>query len=265
MPMSREPETEAMVQFVDAFAEEARGVALRYFRSNLVVDEKDDSTPVTAADREIEALFRERLADSFPTHGVIGEEFGQENADAEYVWVIDPIDGTKAFATGKPLFGTVVGLLQRGRPIVGLIDQAFTRERWIGVAGVGTTHNGAAVNVAGPRPLGAARFYAAAPEVFDPDLTAGFVRLRDTTKWATYNCDCYAYGLLALGHVDLVIERFLSLYDMAGVIPVIEGAGGFVSDWSGKSINADTDGTIVAACSEDLAREALDLLGVAAR
>ncbi|MGE3624146.1 MAG: inositol monophosphatase family protein, partial [Bdellovibrionales bacterium] len=118
--------------FFDQMADAARDVALAYFRKNLVVDEKDDRTPVTEADRGIEQKLRDVIRKTFPSHGIIGEEFGTENPEAEFVWVIDPIDGTKAFATGRPTFGTIIGLSHNGRPVAGLIDQAYTRERWFG-------------------------------------------------------------------------------------------------------------------------------------
>ena len=247
-------------EFVESFADEARTICHKYFRTPLVIDEKDDSTPVTKADREIEAHFRERLARRFPDHGVIGEEYGKENAEQEFVWVIDPIDGTKAFATGKPLFGTVVGLFHKQQAVLGLIDQAYTRERWIGVRGATTLHNDRKAQVSDVKVIEDARFYTAAPEMFSEGIADNFRELRESTKWTLYCCDCYAYGLLALGHVDLVAERFLGLHDIAGLVAVIEGAGGFVSDWSGRAISPISDGTIVAACNRTVAEQALEIL-----
>ncbi len=138
----------AFAGFFDRMADAAGEIALRYFRTDLAVDEKDDHSPVTRADREIEAKLRTMIGEEFPSHGIVGEEHGCENEGAEFVWFIDPIDGTKSFAIGRPLFGTIIGLTHAGRPIAGLVDQAFTKERWFGVADTFCTHNGRRVKVA---------------------------------------------------------------------------------------------------------------------
>ena len=119
--------------FFNQAADVARAIALKYFRHVIAVDDKQDKSPVTQADREIERILRELIRKTFPTHGIVGEEFGQDNEQAEFVWVIDPIDGTKSFATGRPLFGTILGLMHNGKPVAGLIEQAFTKERWFGI------------------------------------------------------------------------------------------------------------------------------------
>jgi inositol-phosphate phosphatase/L-galactose 1-phosphate phosphatase/histidinol-phosphatase len=244
----------------EELADLSRPLSRKYFRGALGLREKDDRSPVTRADQEIEETIRKYLAKRFPGHGVIGEEMGRSMPDAEYVWVIDPIDGTKAFATGKPLFGTLISLVHRGCPVVGLIDQAITGERWLGVAGAGAWLNGAAARVRSERRLEEAIAYTAAPEMFAGDLEAGFGRLRDAVKWCLYNCDCYAYGLLAIGQIDLVFERNLQPHDFCALVPIIANAGGFISDWRGRAITLESDGTIVAATSRTLAEEALHLL-----
>jgi inositol-phosphate phosphatase/L-galactose 1-phosphate phosphatase/histidinol-phosphatase len=246
--------------FFEEMAEAARDIALRYFRKNLVVDEKEDKTPVTQADREIEQNLRALIKQKFPAHGVIGEEFGRENAAAEFVWVIDPIDGTKAFATGRPSFGTIIGLAQNGKPVAGLIDQAYTKERWFGVTDRFCRHNGVPVKVAAPRKLSAARFYTTTAAMFEGGYEEGFERLRKTVKWPQYSCDCYAYGLLALGWIDLVMERDLKVHDVIGLAPIISGAGGYAGSWDGNEISLETDGTIIAASTKALALEALAVL-----
>jgi len=246
--------------FFDEMAEEARVIALKYFRSNLVVSEKNDKSPVTLADKEIEATLRDMIRKRYPAHGIIGEEYGKENETAEFVWVIDPIDGTRAFATGKPLFGTIIGLAHNGRPMVGLIDQAFTKERWLGVSDSFCRYNNQLTKVAPPRPLEAARFYTGNPELFHGDIFENFETLRKSTKWAFYECDCYAYGLLAIGSVDLVIEQCLGLHDIIGLVPIITGAGGYVSDWDGKEIGLGSGDKIVAASCKPLAESALRIL-----
>ena len=246
--------------FFDEMADAARDIALRYFRKNLVVDEKEDKTPVTQADREIEQKLRELIKQKFPAHGVIGEEFGKDNEKAEFVWVIDPIDGTKAFATGRPTFGTIIGLAHNGKPVVGLVEQAFTRERWFGVTDLFCRHNGAPAKVAPPRALSAARFFTTTPAMFEGGYEDGFERLLKNVKWPVYSCDCYAYGLVALGWADLVVERDLKVHDVVGLVPLITGAGGYAADWQGNAIDLDTDGTMIAASTKALALEALAVL-----
>lgn len=246
--------------FFDELADAARPIALHYFRKNLVVDDKEDKTPVTQADREIEQKLRELIKKKFPSHGIIGEEYGGENSEAEFVWVIDPIDGTKGFATGCPTFGTIIGLAHNGKPVIGLVDQAFTKERWFGVHEVFCRYNGVLVKVTVPRALSAARLYTTSPEMFEGGYEASFDTLCHAVKWARFSADCYAYGLLALGWVDLVIERQMKVPDLIGLVPIISGAGGFVSDWQGREITLVNNGTIVAASDKKLAEEALAVI-----
>jgi inositol-phosphate phosphatase / L-galactose 1-phosphate phosphatase / histidinol-phosphatase len=246
--------------FFDELADAAGAIALHYFRGDLIVDDKDDKTPVTQADREIEQTLRAMIHKKFPGHGVIGEEFGGENENAEFVWVIDPIDGTTAFATGRPTFGTIIGLAHNGKPAVGLVDQAFTKERWFGVRDLFCRYNGKPAKVAKPRGLNAARFHTTTPSMFDGGYESIFEQLRKTTKMPCYSCDCYAYGLLTIGWIDLVIERKMKVPDLIGLVPLITGAGGFAGDWQGNPIGLVNDGTIVAASSKQLALEALEIM-----
>ena len=242
--------------FLQQAAEAAGTIARGYFRQNIPVDNKQDRSPVTQADREIEARLREMIAKTFPGHGMIGEEYGCENEGVEFVWCLDPIDGTKSFITGRPLFGTIVGLLHNGQPVAGLIDQPFTRERWIGIAGRPSTHNGVPIHVAPPRKLDDGRLYTGSLDMFEGDPFAAYLRLCRTARLAQYSCDCYAYGLLAMGWCDVVVERGLKVYDIAGVIPIIVGAGGVVLDWQGRLFSmAHFTGELVAASSWELALE----------
>jgi len=246
--------------FFDELAEAARVIALRYFRQTFTIDDKDDKTPVTQADREIEQALRVLIAKKFPSHGILGEEFGSEKLDAEFVWVIDPIDGTKAFATGCPVFGHLIGLAHNGKPMVGVIDQPFSKERWFGIAGQFSRHNGKPTKVAPPRKLAAARMFTTTPEMFDGDYEERFKTLRKTVKWARFGADCYAYGLLALGWADLVVEQMLKPYDVFAPIAVVSGAGGYSCDFQGKEIGFQNSGAIVASSSMALAMEALEII-----
>lgn len=247
-------------KFFHQAADLAGEIALKYFRKNIPVDDKQDKSPVTQADREIEQSLRTLVAQTFPDHGFIGEEFGKDNPDAEYVWVVDPIDGTKSFATGRPLFGTIIGLLHRGKPVAGLIEQAFTKERWFGVADTVAYHNGTPIHVAPPRTLENARLYTGSISMFDDENIQNWINMCRAAKWTQYSSDCYGYGLLAMGWADVVVEQCLGLYDIAGVVPIITGAGGFISDWQGREIDLDFNGKAVAASCHELALEALKII-----
>lgn len=242
--------------FFDELADVAGAIARDYFRRTIPVDDKQDKSPVTQADREIEQKLRALIGKTFPGHGIIGEEYGRNNAAAEFVWVIDPIDGTKSFATGRPLFGTIIGLMHRGVPVMGLIEQAYTRERWFGVAGQFARHNGKPIKVAQPRVLENARLYIGSIDMFEGENFAGFLELSRAAKWTQYACDCYAYGLLSMGWADVVVEQRLGLHDVAGIAPIVTGAGGFIGDWSGNPIGMDFKGHAVAASSHELAMKA---------
>ena len=247
--------------FAAHLADLARPIAKRYFRSALSIVDKPDSTPVTLADMEIETRLREEIARVYPTHGVLGEEHDDTNLDAEWVWVIDPIDGTKAFICGKPQFGTLVALAHRGEPVIGVIDQPITSERWIGVKGGGATFNAAATRASGVRkPLAETILLITAPEQFTGAGAAAFERLKAACKGVYYGGDCYNYALLASGHVDLVVEMGLKTVDFAALVNPIVESGGVACDWAGLPLTIASDGTIVAAANQALADEVLTVL-----
>ena len=248
------------VALADRLAEAARPVIRKYFRTPVAVDDKPDDSPVTIADREVEAAMRAIIKDTFPSHGILGEEHGRENTDAEYVWVLDPIDGTKAFITGKPSFGTLIALAHRGTPILGIIDQAILGERWIGGAGHPTTLNGQPARVRECDALSKAYAYTTGPEFFDADTLPAWNRIAARVKQPRYGCDCYAYALLTSGFVDLVVEAGLKPYDYAALVPVIENAGGIITDWNGAKVTIHSDGRICAAGDARLHAQALEVL-----
>ena len=250
----------ALVSLTDRLADAARPIARKHFRTTYDVAEKADSSPVTPADTEIEATIRAILASEVPDHGILGEELGGQGVDREFVWVIDPIDGTKAFVTGKPLFGTLIALLHHGSPVIGMIDQPITCERWLGADGHGTTFNGRPATVGETRSLAHACCYTANPEMFDPDLRGGFAHLRQAVHWMLYNADCYAYGLLACGYVDLVLERGLKPHDYCALVPIVRNAGGYIGTWRGTPLGLESDGTVIAASSPELAASAIQTL-----
>jgi len=246
--------------FFNEAADLAHKIALDYFRKVIPVDDKQDKSPVTQADREIEQKLRDLIGKRFPDHGIIGEEYGKQNADADFIWVIDPIDGTKSFATGRPLFGTIIGLMHAGKPVVGLVEQAYTKERWFGVTDQFARHNGKPVKVGPPRKIENARLYTGSISMFDGENFENYLRLCRAAKWTQYSCDCYAYGLLAMGWADVIVEQCLGLYDAAGVVPIVTGAGGFIGDWNAKSVDMNFGGKLVAASSRELALQALEIM-----
>lgn len=251
---------EPFIDLAERLADASGAIVRRYFRTTLEVEDKPDKSPVTVADREAETAIRELIEEAFPDHGIVGEEYGAVRADAKYVWVLDPIDGTKSFITGKPLFGTLIGLLHEGAAVLGLIDQPVLGERWLGARGRPTTLNGRPVHVRPCGELGRAALYATSPHMFEGADKQAFARVRDAVKLSLYGADCYAYGLLACGFADLVVEASLAAYDYCGVVAVIEGAGGVITDWTGAPLGLGSDGRVVAAGDRRSHERALELL-----
>ena len=246
-------------------AADAAGAVIRpFFRSPLLVEAKGDASPVTEADRGAEQAIRALLSARFPDHGIWGEEFGADRADAEWLWVLDPIDGTRAFVTGRPLFGCLIALLHRGRPVLGIIDQPVAGERWIGVAGRPTVVRSRLGGTAGCRPcptVGEAELSCTSPDMFEPTDRPGFERLRAAARRVTWGGDCYAYGLVALGLVDIVAESTMKPWDWAALVPVVEGAGGRVTGWRGETLALDAaDGRVLAVGDPAMLLEAVALL-----
>jgi len=241
-------------------ADAAGVVARRYFRTPIAIDTKPDASPVTIADREAEAAMRELLAQQVPDHGIYGEEMGKSNTSAEYVWVLDPIDGTKAFITGKPSFGILIALLHRGVPILGIIDQPVTHERWMGVAGRPSTLNGQPIRVRACAALDKSVLYATAPEMFKGADAAAWENIRRRVGLVRYGADCYAYGLLASGFVDLVVEASMQPYDYCALVRVVAGAGGAVTDWQGAALGLGSDGRVLASGDARMHAAALAVL-----
>jgi inositol-phosphate phosphatase/L-galactose 1-phosphate phosphatase/histidinol-phosphatase len=241
---------------------DAAGEVIRpYFRKPLAIRDKPDLTPVTAADRAAEAAMRALIEARFPDHGIVGEEFGRVREDAEFVWTLDPIDGTKSFISGIPLFGTLIALTRAGHPILGIIDQPVSRERWVGAAGRPTTLNGAAIRCRACPTLAAATLFATTPDMFRGEDAASFTRVSAAIKLTRFGADCYAYGLVATGFVDLVLEASLKPYDFCAMVPIVEGAGGVATDWRGGSLHLASDGRILVAGDRRVHGAALALLG----
>ncbi|HEY9163293.1 MAG TPA: histidinol-phosphatase [Magnetovibrio sp.] len=241
-------------------ADAARPEIMSRFRTGIQADAKSDSSPVTEADRASERAMRTLINATFPDHGILGEEYGSENLDAEYVWVLDPIDGTNSFVTGKPLFGTLIALCHNKTPIVGVIDAPGVNERWIGAQGQPTTLNGQPVKTRACAELSSSWLYATTPAMFKDANETAFKRLSAAAWRTVYGGDCYAYGLLASGHVDLVCEASLGTYDFCALAPVIEGAGGIITDWHGQPLTLESEGRVLAAGDRTLHQKALRTL-----
>ena len=250
----------AFVDLACRLADAAAPIHRRYFRAAAAVETKADGSPVTAADREAEAAMRAILAAEAPDHGILGEEQGAERLDAEYVWVLDPLDGTQSFVTGKPTFGTLVGLARHGVPVLGVIDQPILDDRWIGVEGQTTTFNGAPAATRRCAALDRAWLSATSPHMFSEAEFADFERLRQRVWRTVYGAECLAYGLLALGFVDLVVEADLKPYDFCALVPVVKGAGGDMTDWRGRPLTLESDGRVVATGDAGLLEAALAAL-----
>lgn len=247
--------------FAHELANAARAIVTRYWRQPVAVDHKADDSPVTIADREIEAALRDRIGRRFPDHGIEGEEYGAARADAEFVWHLDPIDGTKSFITGRPLFGTLIALAHQGRPILGIIDHGVLDERWAGGRGQPSTWNGREVRVRACPSLAAAVSSITHPQMFTtPIEKAAYGRIESAVRLPMYGGDCYGYGLLAMGYVDVILEASLDIHDFMALVPVIEGAGGLITDWAGAPLSAASGGQVLAAGDPRVHREALALM-----
>jgi len=231
------------VALANRLADEAGEIVRQYYRQPLTVETKSDDSPVTIADRSIEQRMREIIEAERPQDGILGEEFGVKDGESGLTWVLDPIDGTKSFVIGRPTFGTLIALCENGAPKLGVIDQAILKERWVGIDGEKTTFNGTTVKTAPCPSIDVARIGSTTPAMFD-EIGPVYKNFNESRFF--WGGDCYQYGLMANGHVDVVLEASMSPYDYAALVPVINGAGGHISDFAGNDLSLDSDGTVVA-------------------
>jgi inositol-phosphate phosphatase/L-galactose 1-phosphate phosphatase/histidinol-phosphatase len=249
-----------MLQLAVELGDAARALVRPRFRTRVSISEKADGTPVTEVDMAVEARLRERIRARFPEHGIIGEEGGDQRREAEWVWVLDPIDGTQSFILGKPTFATLIGLMYRGVPVLGIIEHPALGDRWVGAACSRTTFNGAPAQVRGCETVAAAALSTTGPNWFAEDELAAFDRVRRAAKVQHWGADCHSFGLLASGFIDLVIESSHRLHDFCALVPVISGAGGVMTDWAGRALGADSGPRVIAAGDRRAHAEALGLL-----
>ena len=243
---------------------DAAGAAIRpLFRGAWSEEPKDDRTYVTEADRAAEAAMRAIIEAERGDDGIIGEEYGTRNEGAGRQWVLDPIDGTTSFIAGRPIFGTLIALLQDGWPIIGVIDQPIAGERWVGQIGEGTTFNDKPARVRTCKDFSDAVLGTTTPHQFAGDEVDAFMGVAKAVaeRKIIYGGDCYNYGLVASGHVDVVIEAGLKLYDFAALVPVVEGAGGTMSDWQGNPLDAESDGRVIALGDPARLEDVLEAMG----
>ncbi|MEG3181813.1 histidinol-phosphatase [Sphingomonas sp. LT1P40] len=255
------PVSQADIDLAARLADTA-GAAIRpYFRSEYGLEAKADASPVTLADKAAEAAMRRLIIAERPMDGIIGEEEETRPGTSGRTWVLDPIDGTRSFIAGRPIFGTLIALLDGDWPVLGVIDQPIIGERWIGVVGRGTTFNGKPAAARTCRELSNALLATTSPALFDDGQLHAFEHIDAQVMSTVLGGDCYNYGLVASGHLDLVIEAGLKLHDFAALVPVVEGAGGRMCDWAGDPLHAGSNGEVIAAGDPARIEEIIEALG----
>jgi len=254
-----------LAEFAADVAAEGGAQALSHFRNPIAIDKKSDRSPVTEADRATEQLIRSRIAQEFPTHAILGEEFGTQGSNDAPLWVIDPIDGTRSFISGWPIWGTLIALVKEGVPCLGALELPALDESWLGIAGGGSWFRSGrstrtACRTSGCTDIEQARLYTTSPDYFDETERQAYQSLANSVAMTRFGGDCYSYGLLASGHVDLVLETRLQPYDFLALIPVIEEAGGVITDWKGETLHLGSGEQVVAAATPELHAQALALI-----
>ena len=253
--------TQADIELAERLAD-AAGAAIRpRFRSEFGLEAKGARSPVTLADREAEEAMRRLIVAERPMDGIVGEEFGVREGTSGRQWVLDPIDGTRAFIAGRPIFGTLIALVEDGWPVLGVIDQPVTRERWLGVTGRPTLFNGTPSRARTCPDLAKALLATTSPALFDVGQLHAFEHLDALVASTVLGGDCYNYACIAGGWLDVVVEAGLKLHDFAALVPVVEGAGGVMCDWQGDPLHAGSGGEVIAAGDPARIEEILEALG----
>ncbi|MES2677384.1 MAG: inositol monophosphatase family protein [Pseudomonadota bacterium] len=253
-----------IVSFANHLADLSGEVIRKYFRQDFSEIKKDNQTPVTLADKETETVIRNAISKKFPDHGIIGEEFGNINPDAKYQWVIDPIDGTVSFVMGRPIFGTLIALCFEGKPVLGIINQPINNERWVGFESI-ATFNGEQVKTRNCVDLSEAILCSTSPFFFQGKDLVMLNKIAAKTKYQSqggiiYGGDCYLFGLLVMGQIDIIIERGLNNFDFMALVPIVKAAGGLITDWAGRELNINSDGTVLACGDAKLHQKILGMM-----
>ena len=251
-------------QFVsqaNRFADISRAIIREEIYRPRDVEVKSDDTPVTPIDQKVERALRAAIAEAFPEHGIIGEEYDNHNPDSDYSWIIDPIDGTMSFIAGLPTFGTLIALAWRGAPILGILDSPITEERWVGVDGVGTTVNDTPLQCRPCEALAGAFAHTSSPLYFvEAEEIAAYERMRDAVQFLIFGGGCHAYGRIAHGYIDVAFEASHDIYDYLPLVPIITNAGGVVTDWQGQPLTLSSGSRFVASGDPRLHQQALRVL-----
>ena len=258
--MSPPPSPRDLLEAALEISEAAAEIPRRYFRADVAVEDKPDATPVTIADRETEQFIRRAIQARFPDHGILGEEFGGERSDSGILWVIDPIDGTRSFICGQPLFGMLIGVARDGAPEAGLIRMPALGECFAGARGVAATMNGKPINCRPVTRLDQARLFINEANLMLATEPQRLARLMRAGKVRRFANDCYAFGLLAMGQIDAVIDTDLKPHEFMALVPVVEAAGGVMTDWEGNPLRLHSGGNVIGAATPELHRELIALL-----
>ena len=249
-----------LTSFANYLADESEKIISKYFRKNLEIETKDDESPVTIADKKVELLIRELIQEHYPEHGILGEEFDQTNIESEHIWVIDPIDGTRSFIAGHKDFGTLIALVYKNKPIVGIINCPMHKERWVGIDNKETTMNNKIVKTKNTTSINDSYFCTSGLYLEDDHFKKSCDKIINKTKYYRLGGDCYMYGMIASGLIDIVLEDTLKTHDYMALIPVIEGAGGVVTDKYGNPVTINSDGSIVASANKSLHNQIIDII-----
>lgn len=251
-----------IAQDASNIVEAASRTAMTYFRHLLEIEIKDDESPVTHADKNVEAEIRDALTAAYPEYGILGEEFGATNLDADSYWVVDPIDGTRSFISGMPLFGMLLGLVRDGKPVLGLVGMPALGEVFVGQPS-GATMNGEAIHVSAQTDLATATLFINEAEKLAAETPAVFARLCTTGQTRRMSYDCYPHAMLAAGHIDCVVDYDLKPYDYLPVVALVEAAGGKMTDWQGNTLDLNSDGRVLSAATPELLDQLIALVNEA--
>ena len=260
--MTLKNQMDEFISFANILADESAKVIMEYFRQTLTIENKDDDTPVTIADKKSELKIRELINKSYPSHGILAEEFDNTNLDSEYIWVIDPIDGTRSFIAGHKDFGTLIALLYKKKPVLGIINCPAHKERWIGIENQITTLNGKKIKTSQKKSIEDCYTITTGLYLEDEIFRNAFENIIKKSKDYILRGDCYMYGMLSSGLVDIVFEDTLKAHDYMALVPVIQGAGGVISDKFNNPITLDSDGSVLATANSLIHKQAINLINL---
>jgi len=253
---------EEFISFANILADESAKVIMEYFRQTFTIENKDDDTPVTIADKKSELKIRELINKAYPSHGILAEEFDNTNLDSEYIWVIDPIDGTRSFIAGHKDFGTLIALLYKKKPVLGIINCPAHNERWIGVENQITTLNGEKIKTSQKKSIEDCYTITTGLYLEDEIFRNSFENIINKSKYYRLGGDCYMYGMLSSGLVDIVFEDTLKAHDYMALVPVIQGAGGVITDKYNNPITLDSDGSVLATANSLIHNQAINMINL---